>query len=118
MEGNIQAQKNQEISVPHTYPSPPQLYKISVRKNSSVDKEDDSESDDVDSILGEGDESSQPEPLMFDDARDALATAAANDRSVVAPTTSNNPTESNTQTVNSHLNVPRLPTQTAITGLC
>jgi E3 ubiquitin-protein ligase EDD1 len=81
-------------------------------------EEDDSESDDVDSILGEGDESSQPEPLMFDDARDALATAAANDRSVVAPTTSNNPTESNSQTANSHLNVPRLPTRTAITGLC
>jgi E3 ubiquitin-protein ligase EDD1 len=101
--------------------------------------DENSESDDADSVrsdsvLGEGDETSQPEQMIFDDARDALAVAAAaaaaaaavtstttttatNDRLVLIPSTNNNPTGSNTQTTNSHLNVPRLPTRTAITGL-
>jgi E3 ubiquitin-protein ligase EDD1 len=100
--------------------------------------DDNSESDDADSVrsdsvLGEGDETSQPEPMIFDDARDALAAAATssstattsgttttNDRLVLVPSASNNPPGSNTQTANStssHLNVPRLTTRTAITGL-
>jgi E3 ubiquitin-protein ligase EDD1 len=93
--------------------------------------DENSESDDADSVrsdsvLGEGDETSQPEPMIFDDARDALAAAAAsstttattatpnavtNDRLVLLPS-GTNPTPSNTQTANSaatsHLTVPRL----------
>jgi E3 ubiquitin-protein ligase EDD1 len=96
--------------------------------------DENSESDDADSIrsdsvLGEGDDTSQTEPMIFDDTRDALAAAAAVstattttgttiDRLVAAPSTNNNaPTGSNTQTANSHLTVPRLPTRTAITSL-
>jgi E3 ubiquitin-protein ligase EDD1 len=91
--------------------------------------DENSDSDDVDSIrsdsvLGEGEETSQPEPMLFDDTRDALATAASastttttttptitNDRLVLVPSVTN-PTGSN-----NHLNVPRLTTRTAITGL-
>jgi E3 ubiquitin-protein ligase EDD1 len=101
--------------------------------------DENSESDDgdsvrSDSVLGEGDETSQPEPMIFEDTRDALATAAAvssaavttsgptatNDRLSLASAASNIPPGSNTQTANStssHLNVPRLTTRTAITGL-
>jgi E3 ubiquitin-protein ligase EDD1 len=100
--------------------------------------DENSESDDADSVrsdsvLGEGDETSQPEPMIFDDARDALAAAAAssttattttttpntvtNDRLVLLPS-GNNPTPSNTQTANSttasHLNVPRLNARTTM----
>jgi hypothetical protein len=94
--------------------------------------DENSESDDADSVrsdsvLGEGDETSQTEPMIFDDARDALAAAAAVstatttattiDRLVAASSTNNNtPTGANTQTANSHLTVPRLPTRTAITS--
>ena len=93
--------------------------------------DENSESDDADSVrsdsvLGEGDETSQPEPMIFDDARDALASTAAsttttattttpntasNDRLVLL-TSGNNASGSNTQTSNSttanHLNVSRL----------
>jgi E3 ubiquitin-protein ligase EDD1 len=99
--------------------------------------DENSESDDADSVrsdsvLGEGDETSQPEPMIFDDARDALAAAAAsstattttatpntvtNDRLVLLPS-GTNPTPSNTQTPNSsttsHLNVPRLNARTTM----
>jgi E3 ubiquitin-protein ligase EDD1 len=91
--------------------------------------DENSESDDgdsvrSDSVLGEGDEINQPEPMIYDDARDALATAATaaaasstttaaatNDRLVLVSSTSNNPTGSN-----NHLNVPRSTTRTATTG--
>ncbi|CAF4587093.1 unnamed protein product, partial [Rotaria magnacalcarata] len=72
-----------------------------------------------DSVLGDGDETSQPDPMLFDDARDALAAAAAasststapstavptpstvtNDRLVLLPSGSN-ATGQNTQTSNS-----------------
>ena len=103
--------------------------------------DENSESDDADSVrsdsvLGEGDETSQPEPMVFDDARDALAAAAAsstvatttatttptpnpvsNDRLVILPS-GTNPTPANSQTANptatSHLNVPRLNARTTM----
>ena len=109
--------------------------------------DENSESDDADSVrsdsvLGEGDETSQPEPMVFDDARDALAAAAAsstaaaaaaastttttatptpnpvnNDRLVILPAGSN-PTPANPQPTNptatSHLNVPRLNARTTM----
>jgi E3 ubiquitin-protein ligase EDD1 len=93
---------------------------------------DDADSVRSDSVLGEGDETSQPEPMIFDDARDALAAAAAasstatsgptitNDRLVLLPSGNNNTSGSNTQTANptsTHLNVPRLTTRAAIAGL-
>jgi hypothetical protein len=102
-----------------------------------LSESDDADSFRSDSVLGEGDETSQPEQMIFDDASDALATAAAaaassavsttaggtnltNDRLSLLPAgSSNNTTGSNTQTANStssHLNVPRLTTRTAITG--
>ncbi|CAF4055373.1 unnamed protein product, partial [Rotaria sordida] len=97
------------------------------------DDENNSESDDADSVrsdsvLGEGDDTSQHEPMIFDDARDNLpittttssGTTITNDRLVsISSTTSNNSIGLNTQTVNStssHLNVPRLSNRTAITG--
>jgi hypothetical protein len=102
-----------------------------------LSESDDADSVRSDSVLGEGDETSQPEQMIFDDASDALATAAAAAASSAVSTTaggtnvtndrlgslpagsSNNTTGSNTQTANStssHLNVPRLTTRTAITG--
>jgi E3 ubiquitin-protein ligase EDD1 len=100
--------------------------------------DENSESDDADSVrsdsvLGEGDETSQPDPMIFDDTRDALAAAAAsstttaaaatanpsgitNDRLVLLPS-GNTTTGSNLQTANpasSHLNVPRLNARTAM----
>jgi E3 ubiquitin-protein ligase EDD1 len=99
--------------------------------------DENSESDDADSVrsdsvLGEGDETSQPEPMIFDDTRDALAAAAVassttttttipntvtNDRLVLLPS-GNSTTGSNTQTANatttSHLNVPRLNARTTM----
>jgi hypothetical protein len=105
-----------------------------------LSESDDADSFRSDSVLSEGDETSQSEQMIFDDARDALAAAAAaaassassavsttaggtnvtNDRLGLLPAgSSNNTTGSNTQTANStssHLNVPRLTTRTAITG--
>ncbi|CAM4857437.1 unnamed protein product [Rotaria socialis] len=88
---------------------------------------DDADSVRSDSVLGEGDETSQHEPMLFDDARDALAVAAAttsgatttNDRLVSVPPVGNVPAGSNVQTANSttnHLNVQRLSNRAAITG--
>ena len=95
--------------------------------------DENSESDDADSVrsdsvLGEGDETSQPEPMIFDDTRDALAVAAASSAS--APTSVTAATErlvvlpsgivvggSNSQTANtpaSHLSVPRLNLRTSM----
>ncbi|CAF3734360.1 unnamed protein product, partial [Rotaria sordida] len=79
------------------------------------DDENNSESDDADSVrsdsvLGEGDDTSQHEPMIFDDARDNLpittttssGTTITNDRLVsISSTTSNNSIGLNTQTVNS-----------------
>ena len=96
--------------------------------------DENSESDDADSVrsdsvLGEGDETSQPEPMIFDDARDALAAAAAsstttatpsavtNDRLVLLPagnTTANSTTQPASATATSHLNVPRLNARTTM----
>ncbi|CAF0980840.1 unnamed protein product [Rotaria sp. Silwood1] len=94
--------------------------------------DDNSESDDADSVrsdsvLGEGDETSQHEPMIFDDTRDTLpittttttTATTTNDRLPSVSSTNNNSTGSNTQTVNSttsHLNIPRLTNRTAITG--
>ncbi|CAF3003132.1 unnamed protein product [Rotaria sp. Silwood2] len=99
--------------------------------------DDNSESDDADSVrsdsvLGEGDETSQHETMIFDDARDTLpvttttttttnnGTTTTNDRLGSVSSTNNNSTGLNTPTINStssHLSVPRLTSRTAITGL-
>ena len=97
--------------------------------------DENSESDDADSVrsdsvLGEGDDTSQTEPMIFEETRDALATAATQstttsgtsatvDRLVLVSSTSNNPATSNTQipnSTNNHLNVPRFTTRAALTG--
>lgn len=97
--------------------------------------DDNSESDDVDSVrsdsvLGEGDDTSQPEQMIFDDNRDALpvpttttttsgTTTTTAERLVSVSSASHTSIGSNTQTVNSstsHLNVPRLSNRAAITG--
>ena len=98
--------------------------------------DENSESDDADSVrsdsvLGEGDDTSQPEPMIFDETRDALAVAAAaaasstgsvpstgltSDRLVLLPSGSN-PTGSNPASTNptgSHLNMSRLNSRTAM----
>ena len=114
----------------------------------SDDEDSDSDGADSvrsDSVLGDGDETSQTEPMIFDDARDALAAAAAAAAAaVVAPssapatavtsgstdrvpsmsTTTMNALPSsgmNSQTNNpttAHLSVPRLTGRVAITGRC
>ena len=105
--------------------------------------DENSESDDADSVrsdsvLGEGDETSQPEPMIFEDPRDALAVAAGSsatatataaaaaaaaaaagntsDRLVLLPSGSV-VGGSNSQTTNtsaSHLSVPRLNLRTSM----
>jgi E3 ubiquitin-protein ligase EDD1 len=90
---------------------------------------DDGDSVRSDSVLGEGDDTSQTEPMIFDEARDALAAAAAVSAATTtttattierltsaSSTNTNAPTGANTQTTTSHLTVPRLPTRTAITS--
>ncbi|CAF1154841.1 unnamed protein product [Rotaria sordida] len=97
---------------------------------------DDADSVRSDSVLGEGDGTSQLEPMIFDHPRDTLAAATAsstsitttnptptsntvtNDRLVLLPSASNT-TKSNTQpadltTATTHLNVPRLNAQTTM----
>ena len=109
----------------------------------SDDEDSDSDGADSvrsDSVLGDGDENSQTEPMIFDDARDALAAAAAAAAAaVVAPSsapatavagsstdrlasmsTTNPPAGGMTNQASNptaaHLNVPRLTGRVAITG--
>lgn len=109
----------------------------------SDDEDSDSDGADSvrsDSVLGDGDENSQTEPMIFDDARDALAAAAAAAAAaVVAPSSApatavasgstdrltsmsmtNPPASGMTSQASNptaaHLNVPRLTGRVAITG--
>jgi E3 ubiquitin-protein ligase EDD1 len=95
--------------------------------------DENSESDDADSVrsdsvLGEGDETSQPEPMLFEDTRDTLVAATGSSTSTTVPTGVNSDrlvllpsgsttSGSNSQTINtssSHLNVPRLNARTTM----
>ncbi|CAF1093479.1 unnamed protein product [Adineta steineri] len=89
--------------------------------------DDNSESDDADSVrsesvLGEGDDISQSEPMIFEDTRDALTNTATISSSTTAnngtitSSSNNNSIGSNIQTANNPLNISRLTSRNAITG--